>query len=609
MQSIDLLYNPEEIREISLVLNQIFTKDRLVDIFKYEIRPFIINHNARIMYGGKLANLHTLFQRHKTINASTISKDVLMQYAALMLSQTNLLTWFYLLPDKEQTMWLMLLHNAYIKADTAAKLTGKKLSRHTHFRYYDNPLKELPWLGLIAVFDNPIISYLTSDYVHIPYPLLKHFNQILVAELERQGERPKYEPKPDMVVNAETLSQSTWPIIYEYLQQGIITASKTKLLTISAVKTISTHAMNAMPTPEGAYHDEHLFARLLGTIVTCDYEGLLGWSDQGGTSPHESLKRIFPYLHRPKMHLIPIFTSHISGLTAADRQECKFDEIVSNLNTVIKVHDNEWLTCEQLIDEYRIINGKQSTITGFMPHERWSNTPIVTKRDKHIVCADEMVEYIGIPMLKGLLMLYGALGILELAYEPVKEKDSISPFDCVKAVRLTTLGRYVIGKTHQYSPPKVETKKAFEASKTKLIVQVLDENTPYLSILSTMATSIGNNRWLATAKDMLTGCESKEALQNKIDTFKHYVDPDPSPVWQAFFNTMLNHCKPLKKEPLNNKYYLYSIDPNNQELVELFTTDPVIRSLIIRAENMLILVPIENYAKLVKRCREFGYLI
>lgn len=72
---------------------------------------------------------------------------------------------------------------------------------------------------------------------------------------------------------------------------------------------------------------------------------------------------------------------------------------------------------------------------------------------------------------------------------------------------------------------------------------------------------------------------------------------------------MLNHCKPLKRESLNNKYYLYSIDPNNQELVELFTTDADIRSLIIRAENMLILVPIENHAKLMKRCREFGYLI
>lgn len=607
MDEVTLLYNPEEIQEISVVLNQTFTKDRLVYIFANEIRPFMITHNARIIYGGKLAAMHGLFQKHKTIQVYSLSKDVLLQYAALMLCQTNLMTWFNLLSNKQQEAWLLVLRNIFVKTDTFAKLIKVNIESRRNI-FYRNYYNELPWLERMSVFDNPS-QFNTCDYLYIPHTLLQYFNQILQADEQLKGERPEFEQQPDSVVNAETLSQTIWPIIVEYLQQGIITIGKTKLLTATAIKTISSHALNVLPTPAGAYHDEHLFARLLGTIVACDFNSLFIWEKQNSKEPHKVLKSIFGNLAKPSAHLVPLLTSHINGISSSDRQECRLTEITATLNSVIKIHQDEWLTCEQLCDEYRIINRKQSTMTGFLPRTRWSSQALITRRDKHLICADEMVRYIGIPMIKGLLMMYCAMGLVEISFEPVEEKDSISPFDCITAIRLTALGHYAMGNTNKYTPPKVETKKAFEASRTKLIIRVLDENTPYLSLLGTMATSIGNNRWLVTAKDMLTGCDSKEALQNKIDSFKHYVEPDPAPVWQTFFCTMLNRCKPLKKEPLNNKYYLYSLDPDNHELIELFTTDTVIRSLIIRAENMLVLVPIENYAKLVKRCREFGYLI
>ena len=97
-------------------------------------------------------------------------------------------------------------------------------------------------------------------------------------------------------------------------------------------------------------------------------------------------------------------------------------------------------------------------------------------------------------------------------------------------------------------------------------------------------------------------------MEEKISFFKRYISGDLSPVWEAFFNRLLDRCKPLK--PLNSSnYHIYTLSSSNQQLVRLLTSDPILRPLIIKAENYIFLVESSNQTKFENRLKSLGYLI
>ena len=77
--------------------------------------------------------------------------------------------------------------------------------------------------------------------------------------------------------------------------------------------------------------------------------------------------------------------------------------------------------------------------------------------------------------------------------------------------------------------------------------------------------------------------------------------------WEQFFKQLIQHCHPLKED--KTSYKRYQLDPENRDLVQLVTTDPQLRQLVIRAEGYRIMVKTEDFTKFETQLKKHGYLL
>lgn len=96
-------------------------------------------------------------------------------------------------------------------------------------------------------------------------------------------------------------------------------------------------------------------------------------------------------------------------------------------------------------------------------------------------------------------------------------------------------------------------------------------------------------------------------MESKIKFFNDFICPNPPSIWQDFFQTLKQRCKPLKNS--NSTYILQEFDPENKDLARLLASDPDIRKLIILAEGYRILVCESDFNKFATLMKERGYLV
>ena len=176
-------------------------------------------------------------------------------------------------------------------------------------------------------------------------------------------------------------------------------------------------------------------------------------------------------------------------------------------------------------------------------------------------------------------------------------------------VRLTPLGAYVLGVTEKYEVQLASDDKVyFELDPQRLIIRSLSDNNPYEGLLTDTCIPIGNRRYKMNAETFLARCADKSDVEGKIDFFKRYISGDLTPVWTDFFGSLLKRCNPLTSVA-QNEYVVYRISPDNKPLIHLLANDPVLRTLVIKAENYIILVETDKKTKFDRRLKSLGYLL
>ena len=119
--------------------------------------------------------------------------------------------------------------------------------------------------------------------------------------------------------------------------------------------------------------------------------------------------------------------------------------------------------------------------------------------------------------------------------------------------------------------------------------------------------AISRNRFETSALSFLASCHTKADVESKIKIFRQFISSDLPPLWEQFFKSLLQHCHPLKED--KTAYKRYTLDPENRDLVQLVTTDPILRQLVIRAEGYRIMVKQEDLKKFETQLMKHGYLL
>jgi hypothetical protein len=224
-------------------------------------------------------------------------------------------------------------------------------------------------------------------------------------------------------------------------------------------------------------------------------------------------------------------------------------------------------------------------------------------------------DYAGLvvePFLKTMMFLFGCLGLVDLRFGPPRNERCQTPqgpylteYDGLSAVRLTSLGSFVAGKTIEYESEAGRLEERRVQLDPRRLLLTLSGADPVLQMmLERTAEKVGAGVFRINARTFLKDCKKVEDVGRKVKVLRQALPADLPPVWQEFFTSILGKVNPL--QPAAYKMYQLSPDP---ELVRILATDPAISRLVLKAENRHIAISAKDLNQVMKQLREHGYFI
>ncbi|MEP7144784.1 MAG: hypothetical protein ABI707_18010, partial [Ferruginibacter sp.] len=125
-------------------------------------------------------------------------------------------------------------------------------------------------------------------------------------------------------------------------------------------------------------------------------------------------------------------------------------------------------------------------------------------------------------------------------------------------------------------------------------------------MLAGYAEKAGNNRYKVTHAHFLKDCRSKKDIDNKIGLFKKTISAKLPSYWEQQFKTWQENALKIHEDSTT---LVFKIPPEAKELQRQIAQDPLLKTLILKAEQFYILVPANNVSKFKNRMKELGYLV
>lgn len=303
----------------------------------------------------------------------------------------------------------------------------------------------------------------------------------------------------------------------------------------------------------------------------------------------------------------------LSHLKAVKREHIFYNSRISQAlgNTVDALKamtPGKWLSCDNFDKLRRTIPDATSDTISVVNAKFVADNKTYFDYNQERLRVEDIYEHISTPVYKGCLFLFATYGLLDIAYRvplPIEPR-----FNCLEFIRLTKLGEYVFGHVEEYDAPGIhKPTEYFKTDPERLIIRALyiDDKNPYETVLDNIADPIGSHRYRVTAKSFMKGCQGIEDINRKWEFFKQNIDNEPSQIWKEFHVDVLRHCHPLLNPGIG--YTIKKIQPGDNELLHLLSTDSYIREHTLRAERNHILIETKCLEQVKVILRRHGYLI
>lgn len=336
----------------------------------------------------------------------------------------------------------------------------------------------------------------------------------------------------------------------------------------------------------------------------------LGQKKKKDTAYEDTLRSLVSNISWLNNYLSPLIFPHIKGLRRS-LIECGRDLIlVRRIFDLLTEESENWLSVQhiyQLITALEISGSSfQQSLLVYHPSLEQEHTLLVNEYTGRIITPNRYTQEFGMTAIRMCAFWLASLGMAEVALCE-KPNIEVSPFDRLAYLRLTPLGRYAFGVADSYEAPAQEHVAYFELDPDRLIIRSLVDPNPYAKLLTDTSVAISKNRYETSALSFLASCHTKADVESKMTIFRQFIASELPPLWEQFFKTLLQHCHPLKEDKTG--YKRYSLDPENRDLIQLVTTDPVLRQIVIRAEGFRILVKNDDLTKFETQLKKHGYLL
>jgi hypothetical protein len=308
---------------------------------------------------------------------------------------------------------------------------------------------------------------------------------------------------------------------------------------------------------------------------------------------------------------ITLYLNYLKGVKNISKSR---DEVKRGIRTISKImeefSDNGVVSLENIIkavlfrDEFiEVIDIESAYDIIYINEANYERTKI-TNYDKYI-------SYVVVPFIKSVFFILGILGVVELYYEHPSINNSLylkngylSKYDGLKYVKLTELGKYILGRTESYNF-KTEDDGEIVLDDDRTIVTLMGDFPVKVMFLERVGNKIAPNKFRITSESFLRGVTDTAELKSRITEFEEKIAKDYSSVWKEFFGGLLGKMSSINHMP---EYHVFQLK-KNKELLNCIGKDDRFKSLILKGEEFHIIVKKENLDKVIELFREHGYYV
>ena len=216
------------------------------------------------------------------------------------------------------------------------------------------------------------------------------------------------------------------------------------------------------------------------------------------------------------------------------------------------------------------------------------------------------------PLFKAYCYLFAALGVLEITQQmPAlgriqnNKHRPISPYDSLKTLKITELGRWCLG-LRPNPPERPKTEYQAIADRELLLVTVQGNSLERSIYLDKIGRKLGEDRWRISPDSFISGCVNIKEIEERINKFEKLIDPDPAPHWLVLFERALDRAG-LFDAALGD-VLVYPL-PEDRDTTEELLRDKEFRSIAHLAEGRLLIIPKENLKKFLSLLRNHGIAV
>ena len=544
-------------------------------------------------------------------------KNQLAQALAFILSEPdNLKPYIASLSDEMRHLWQELLIHFYVSHEKAQAILGTTDELYATSYYYYTPKgwnkPGFDFFKLTSSLQPDASQYGWREYAY--YITINADTHALFFPLLFPGVHqadPTVAELPDnsyQTFSLEGESHAMYTLLTSLIKTGKV-AMLQKGISQADIKRVAkslglTEFFSDGPTPQPTLRSRYYIEMLALEEIK--------YNNKKNARPyHETLRSMINHLDNLKTYLPSLLLPHIKGLRKQMMENCALTDLCEALLLWLKEEPDRWTALEGFILKLYALNAGtdplRDDMTVFYPGDQSERTEIINEYTGQKIACDSFVSEFGCPALQGFAFMLTSLGIAELALAPESQSQRHSPFDRAAYIRLTPLGRYALGLDNDYEAPKSDHVAYFELDPDRLIIRSLANPNPYAQLLLDTSVAISRNRYETSARSFLAHCQSRSDVEEKIGIFKQFVSSELPPLWKQFFDSLLQHCNPLTSN--RTGYKIYQLSPSNTDLVRLLTTDPRLRTLVVRAEGYLLLVKKDDLKRFTEELKKHGYLL
>ncbi len=248
----------------------------------------------------------------------------------------------------------------------------------------------------------------------------------------------------------------------------------------------------------------------------------------------------------------------------------------------------------------------------FLSHYSRFKSEFLISYYNHSINDDTYFAYYIEPLLKGMLYVLAAFGIIDIEITKklspnnfIEEKILLTPYINLDYFNLSQFGEYFLFDDASDNFSITDNETNITLDEKSLLLYVDGDDPLLLSGIHNIAEKVFDNCYLVTMKSFLSKCKTQSDYKQTISWFSNFISANPPEIWRDFLKKTSNRINPLDQV---DGYIVLKVK-DLPELRDVILNTKSIRDIILKADDFHLLVKTNDYAKLKNLLSKEGFVI